>query len=81
MFILEQEEYRREGIIWQFIDFGMDLLACIELIEKVIFSIRKRHPGNWKASKSSSVINPLYKQRLNSILSCSVHVVDRHIHV
>ncbi|XP_037042171.1 myosin heavy chain, muscle isoform X14 [Bradysia coprophila] len=34
MFVLEQEEYAREGINWAFIDFGMDLLACIELIEK-----------------------------------------------
>ena len=34
MFVLEQEEYTREGIKWDFIDFGMDLLACIELIEK-----------------------------------------------
>jgi len=35
MFVLEQEEYQREGIEWAFIDFGMDLAACIELIEKV----------------------------------------------
>jgi len=35
MFVLEQEEYKREGIDWAFIDFGMDLLACIDLIEKV----------------------------------------------
>ncbi len=35
MFVLEQEEYTREGIEWAFIDFGMDLAACIELIEKV----------------------------------------------
>ncbi|XP_071106369.1 myosin heavy chain, striated muscle-like [Haliotis cracherodii] len=34
MFVLEQEEYKKEGIVWQFIDFGMDLQACIELIEK-----------------------------------------------
>ncbi|XP_071052221.1 myosin heavy chain, muscle isoform X43 [Onthophagus taurus] len=34
MFVLEQEEYQKEGINWAFIDFGMDLLACIELIEK-----------------------------------------------
>uniref|UniRef100_A0A7E4V522 Myosin head n=1 Tax=Panagrellus redivivus TaxID=6233 RepID=A0A7E4V522_PANRE len=34
MFVLEQEEYAREGIQWVFIDFGLDLQACIELIEK-----------------------------------------------
>ena len=35
MFILEQEEYKREGIEWDFINFGLDLLPTIELIEKV----------------------------------------------
>merc|ERR1712002_432092 len=34
MFVQEQEEYKREGIQWDFIDFGMDLAATIELIEK-----------------------------------------------
>uniref|UniRef100_P05661-13 Isoform 11e of Myosin heavy chain, muscle n=1 Tax=Drosophila melanogaster TaxID=7227 RepID=P05661-13 len=34
MFVMEQEEYKKEGINWDFIDFGMDLLACIDLIEK-----------------------------------------------
>uniref|UniRef100_A0A1L8E5H7 Putative myosin class i heavy chain n=1 Tax=Nyssomyia neivai TaxID=330878 RepID=A0A1L8E5H7_9DIPT len=34
MFVLEQETYKQEGIHWEFIDFGMDLLACIDLIEK-----------------------------------------------
>merc|ERR1712223_311204 len=34
MFVLEQEEYMREGIQWVSCDFGMDLAACIELFEK-----------------------------------------------
>ena len=34
MFVLEQEEYCREGIDWSNIDFGMDLQKCIDMFEK-----------------------------------------------
>jgi myosin heavy chain 6/7 len=34
MFVLEQEEYQKEGIVWEMMNFGMDLQACIDLIEK-----------------------------------------------
>lgn len=47
MFVLEQEEYAKEGIVWAFIDFGMDLLACIELIEKVILGPIRRCAGRF----------------------------------
>lgn len=50
MFVLEQEEYKREGIDWAFIDFGMDLLACIDLIEKVTVlngRLEKLHFVTW----------------------------------
>ena len=34
MFVVEQEEYVREGIDWQMVDFGMDLAAAIIMFEK-----------------------------------------------
>ncbi|KAK9528962.1 hypothetical protein VZT92_013087 [Zoarces viviparus] len=65
MFVLEQEEYKKEGIEWEFIDFGMDLAACIELIEKPmgIFSILEEE---CMFPKSSDVTfkNKLYDQHL-----------------
>merc|ERR1711962_729664 len=55
MFVLEQEEYRKEGINWVFMDFGMDLQACIELFEKPmgIFSILEEESMFPKATDKS----------------------------
>ena len=45
MFVLEQEEYKREEIDWVFMDFGMDLQACIDLMEKVTTSATRSESG------------------------------------
>merc|ERR1719191_2490597 len=34
MFVVEQEEYVKEGIDWEMVDFGMDLVAAIIMFEK-----------------------------------------------
>ncbi|XP_018086234.1 myosin-4 [Xenopus laevis] len=65
MFVLEQEEYKKEGIDWEFIDFGMDLAACIELIEKPlgIFSILEEQ-CMFPKSTDNSFKDKLYEQHL-----------------
>uniref|UniRef100_H2Z1P7 Myosin motor domain-containing protein n=1 Tax=Ciona savignyi TaxID=51511 RepID=H2Z1P7_CIOSA len=63
MFVLEQEEYKKEGIEWVFIDFGMDLQACIELLEKPmgVFSILEEESIVPKAT-DETFKNKLYEK-------------------
>nr|XP_009857904.2 myosin-16 [Ciona intestinalis] len=63
MFVLEQEEYKKEGIEWTFIDFGMDLQACIELLEKPmgVFSILEEESIVPKAT-DETFKNKLYEK-------------------
>eukprot|EP00063_Salmo_salar_P073074 XP_014047909.1 PREDICTED: myosin heavy chain, fast skeletal muscle-like [Salmo salar] len=70
MFVLEQEEYKKEGIVWAFIDFGMDLAACIELIEKPlgIFSILEEE-CMFPKSSDTPFKDKLYSQHLGKTKS------------
>merc|ERR1712106_685025 len=61
MFVLEQEEYKKEGIQWTFVDFGMDLQACIDLFEKPmgLLSILEEESMFPKATDNPSLISLL----------------------
>merc|ERR1712226_1128755 len=55
MFVVEQEEYVREGIDWVMVDFGMDLAAAIIMFEKPmgIWAILEEEPLFPKATDKS----------------------------
>jgi len=67
MFVLEQEEYKKEGIHWEFIDFGMDLEETINLIEKPmgIFAMLEEECIVPKAT-DQTYLTKLHKQHASS---------------
>merc|ERR1712127_362467 len=66
MFVLEQAEYTKEGIVWETMSFGADLQATIDLIEKKmgIFAILEEECIVPKAT-DMTFKDKLYKQHLN----------------
>ncbi|EHH24529.1 hypothetical protein EGK_08194, partial [Macaca mulatta] len=67
MFVLEQEEYKKEGIEWEFIDFAMDLAACIELIEKGDSGGSKK--GGKKKGSSFQTVSAVFRENLNKLMT------------
>lgn len=75
MFVLEQEEYKIEGIDWVFIDFGLDLAACIELIEKVIGKLRDRQT---QCSYANTSFPSHVEDLLRNLLQTDLFVVESY---
>lgn len=78
MFVLEQEEYKREGIDWEFIDFGMDLQACIELIEKVKNQIQMRNKTTSTTTNTFPSL-PKLRPKIASIVDSSSRLNQANI--
>ncbi|CAB1342079.1 unnamed protein product [Coregonus sp. 'balchen'] len=79
MFVLEQEEYKKEGIEWEFIDFGMDLAACIELIEKKSACFQRQQTAPARTNSMTSILGRTAKAEAHFTLVHYAGTVDYNI--
>ena len=79
MFVLEQEEYKKEGIEWVFIDFGLDLQACVDLLEKVPHFSKEglgERSGPWGTSQEGISLGPVVSGESATWLMTSVYLTS-----
>jgi len=63
MFVLEQEEYQKEGIDWKFIDFGLDLQPTIDLIQSSMGILSLLDEECWfPKATDKSLVEKLHKE-------------------
>lgn len=65
MFELEQSEYMKEGISWNYIDFGSELKPTIELIEGMINN--KRQPNIFSILNEECIVNGTDKSFIDKL--------------
>lgn len=81
MFVVEQETYKEEGIEWEFIDFGMDLQACIELMEKVLFQATNCTPLNLLSEIVYHFHKMLYQTFQDLLCTSSIAIFLQNFHL
>ena len=64
MFVLEQEEYVKEGIEWANCDFGMDLQKCIDMFEKPMAFLVENRGGRGSREVETKESQSIFPCRL-----------------
>ena len=60
MFVVDQEEYVKEGIAWEMVDLDMDLAAVIIMLEKSM--------GIWAILVEKSLTDRSFEEKLKASL-------------